>query len=277
MVDGLGVWGPVVFVAGYALATVAFVPGSLLTLAAGAIFGLGKGTALVLVAATLGASAAFLVSRYLARGASSSAAWPGTRGSPRSTAPSGRQGRSIVLLLRLSPGLPVQPAQLRAGPHPRALRRLSGRVGRDAARHAALRVLRQGGGRRGPARRRRGGAGRGAGVLRRCSGWDWSPRWSVTTVVDPHGPPRASGGDRWRPWRRLTAGRASRHRTATSGRAVRPVQPGARRQRAPGRLGQPRAPGALSPGRDRRRHGGPRHRVDRRGSGRAGGAGRAAI
>ena len=45
---GPGVRGPRArscFVAGYVLATVAFVPGSLLTLAAGAIFGLGQGTA----------------------------------------------------------------------------------------------------------------------------------------------------------------------------------------------------------------------------------------
>src|SRR4030095_6597100 len=40
--EQLGVWGPIVFIAGYALATVAFVPGSILTLAAGAIFGLAK-------------------------------------------------------------------------------------------------------------------------------------------------------------------------------------------------------------------------------------------
>ncbi|PYQ10518.1 MAG: hypothetical protein DMH00_10940, partial [Acidobacteria bacterium] len=31
-VDGLGVWGPLVFIAGYALAAVAFVPGSIMTL-----------------------------------------------------------------------------------------------------------------------------------------------------------------------------------------------------------------------------------------------------
>ena len=47
-VDGLGVWGPLVFVLGYALAVVAFVPASLLTLAAGAIFGVASGTAYVL-------------------------------------------------------------------------------------------------------------------------------------------------------------------------------------------------------------------------------------
>src|SRR5947209_275488 len=39
-VESLGVWGPVVFILGYAVAAVAFIPGSLLTLAAGAIFGL---------------------------------------------------------------------------------------------------------------------------------------------------------------------------------------------------------------------------------------------
>src|SRR6266536_551158 len=48
-VNGLGPWGPVVFIAGYVVATVAFVPGSLLTLAAGAVFGIPKGVALVFV------------------------------------------------------------------------------------------------------------------------------------------------------------------------------------------------------------------------------------
>src|SRR5262249_9272320 len=50
-VERSGVWGPVVFVLGYAAATVAFVPGSVLTLAAGAIFGLAKGIVYVFVAA----------------------------------------------------------------------------------------------------------------------------------------------------------------------------------------------------------------------------------
>ena len=48
-VPGLGLWGPVVFILGYALATVAFAPGSVLTLAAGALFGLVYGTAYALV------------------------------------------------------------------------------------------------------------------------------------------------------------------------------------------------------------------------------------
>jgi uncharacterized membrane protein YdjX (TVP38/TMEM64 family) len=104
-VDGLGVWGPAVFIAGYAVAAVAFVPGSVLTLAAGAIFGLARGAAYVFVAATLGASAAFLVSRHLARAAVERR----LAGSPRFAAIDravGREGRKIVLLLRLSPVFP---------------------------------------------------------------------------------------------------------------------------------------------------------------------------
>jgi len=50
-VDGLGAWGPVVFVAGYVAACVAFVPGALLTIAAGVIFGLGRGVACVFAGA----------------------------------------------------------------------------------------------------------------------------------------------------------------------------------------------------------------------------------
>jgi uncharacterized membrane protein YdjX (TVP38/TMEM64 family) len=104
-VQSLGVWGAAAFVAGYVVAAVAFVPGSLLTLGAGAIFGLVRGTALVLVAATLGASAAFLVARYVARGAVERriAASPRFAAIDRAV---GREGRKIVFLLRLSPVFP---------------------------------------------------------------------------------------------------------------------------------------------------------------------------
>ena len=104
-VDGLGVWGPVVFVLGYVVATVAFVPGSLLTLGAGAIFGLVQGTALVLLGATLGAAAAFLVSRYVARGAIERRLAGNARFAAIDRA-IGQQGRKIVFLLRLSPVFP---------------------------------------------------------------------------------------------------------------------------------------------------------------------------
>ncbi|MCH8083429.1 MAG: TVP38/TMEM64 family protein, partial [Myxococcales bacterium] len=68
-VDGLGFWGPAVFVFGYVIAVVAFVPASLLTGVAGAIFGIVHGVIYVFVAATIGSCLAFLISRYLARSA----------------------------------------------------------------------------------------------------------------------------------------------------------------------------------------------------------------
>ena len=103
--DGLGFWGPVVFVVGYAVATVAFIPGSLLTLAGGAIFGLWKGTLLVFVGASLGANLAFLVSRYVARGAVERR----ISGEPRFAAIDRavrREGLKITFLLRLTPVVP---------------------------------------------------------------------------------------------------------------------------------------------------------------------------
>lgn len=104
-VDGLGVWGPLAFVLGYAVATVAFIPGSLLTLAGGAIFGLAEGTALVFVGACLGATGAFVASRYFVRGAIERrvAAEPRFAAIDRAV---GRQGFRIVLLLRLTPIVP---------------------------------------------------------------------------------------------------------------------------------------------------------------------------
>lgn len=104
-VERLGGWGPALFIAGYAVATVAFVPGSLLTLAAGVLFGVRAGTAYVFAGATLGSAAAFLIARHLAR----------TRferrvaRDPRFLAVSraiAEDGARIVLLLRLSPVFP---------------------------------------------------------------------------------------------------------------------------------------------------------------------------
>ena len=104
-VESLGAWGPLAFVAGYALAVVAFAPGSLLTLAGGAVFGLARGTLYVFVAATLGATLAFLVARHAAR------PWVERRVSadPRFAAIDravAAQGGRIAFLLRLSPLFP---------------------------------------------------------------------------------------------------------------------------------------------------------------------------
>lgn len=104
-VNSLGVWGPVVFIAGYVVAAVAFVPGSVLTLAAGAIFGLAKGVVIVFIAAVLGSAAAFLVSRYVARGAIERRLTGNARFAAIDRAV-GAQGRKIVFLLRLSPVFP---------------------------------------------------------------------------------------------------------------------------------------------------------------------------
>jgi len=66
-VSGAGAAGPLVFIGVYAAATVLFLPGSVLTLAGGALFGPLWGTLYNLVGATLGAALAFLVARYLGR------------------------------------------------------------------------------------------------------------------------------------------------------------------------------------------------------------------
>lgn len=104
-VESLGAWGPLVFIGGYAAAAVALVPGSLLTLAGGAIFGLVRGTTFVFAGALLGAVAAFLVARYLARSAVERrlAGNPGFAAVDRAVA---GEGRKIVFLLRLSPVFP---------------------------------------------------------------------------------------------------------------------------------------------------------------------------
>jgi uncharacterized membrane protein YdjX (TVP38/TMEM64 family) len=104
-VDGLGFWGPAVFVFGYVIAVVAFVPASLLTLGAGAIFGIVDGVIYVFVAATVGSCLAFLVSRYLAR----SAVEKKLEGKPKFSAIDravAAEGLKIVFLLRLTPAVP---------------------------------------------------------------------------------------------------------------------------------------------------------------------------
>lgn len=68
-VDRAGLWGPVLFMAAYAVLTVLLVPGSPLTVAAGVLFGPWVGTLLVVVGATAGATGAFLWGRRLGRAA----------------------------------------------------------------------------------------------------------------------------------------------------------------------------------------------------------------
>ncbi len=65
-VQDAGAWAPLLFMLSYAAATVLFLPGSVMTLAGGALFGPLLGTVYNLAGATLGATLAFLVARYLA-------------------------------------------------------------------------------------------------------------------------------------------------------------------------------------------------------------------
>ncbi len=65
-IDVLGAWAPLAFVAVYALGAVLFLPGLVFTIAGGVLFGPWLGTLLNLIGATLGATAAFFIARYLA-------------------------------------------------------------------------------------------------------------------------------------------------------------------------------------------------------------------
>jgi len=104
-VQAQGATGLLVFALAYAAAVVAFVPGSLITLAAGALFGVAVGTAVVFAAASVGACAAFAVARYAARDVIERrvAAHPRFAAIDRAVA---AEGFKITLLLRLSPIVP---------------------------------------------------------------------------------------------------------------------------------------------------------------------------
>ncbi|MCO6413452.1 MAG: TVP38/TMEM64 family protein, partial [Thiogranum sp.] len=65
-IQDAGFWAPLLFMLVYAVAAVLFLPGSVLTLAGGALFGPVLGTFYNLTGATIGAALAFLIARYLA-------------------------------------------------------------------------------------------------------------------------------------------------------------------------------------------------------------------
>jgi uncharacterized membrane protein YdjX (TVP38/TMEM64 family) len=101
----LGPWGPAIFVGLYIVATVLFVPGSVLTLGAGAVFGVVVGSLCVSISATLGVTAAFLVGRYLAREAIARKIEKNEKFNTIDRAVAD-EGWKIVLLTRLSPVFP---------------------------------------------------------------------------------------------------------------------------------------------------------------------------
>jgi uncharacterized membrane protein YdjX (TVP38/TMEM64 family) len=104
-ISSLGAVAPVVFIAAYVAACVLFIPGSIMTIGAGVLFGVVRGSIYVSIGATAGATAAFLIGRYFARD------WVARKLAGNATfnaidAAVGREGWKIVGLTRLSPVFP---------------------------------------------------------------------------------------------------------------------------------------------------------------------------
>jgi uncharacterized membrane protein YdjX (TVP38/TMEM64 family) len=104
-IAGLGPWAPLLFALVYIAAAVLFLPSLILTLGAGAVFGVPRAAVLVSISATLGATAGFLVGRYVAREWVARTLAHSTRFRAIDEAVA-REGWKIVLLTRLSPAFP---------------------------------------------------------------------------------------------------------------------------------------------------------------------------
>lgn len=101
----LGPWAAIVFVAAYVVASITLAPAFLLTMAAGAVFGLWRGILLVFVGAALGASAVFAIASPLARSRLLRRLDRDPRVAAVRHAVTG-QGAWVMFLLRLSPAVP---------------------------------------------------------------------------------------------------------------------------------------------------------------------------
>jgi uncharacterized membrane protein YdjX (TVP38/TMEM64 family) len=103
VIQSAGWWGPVVFIGLYIAGALAFVPGSIMAVAGGLLFGPLSGTLYSLAGAIAGATLSFLIARYLA------ADWIGERLSGRLKDVVSRveaSGWRFVALIRLVPLLP---------------------------------------------------------------------------------------------------------------------------------------------------------------------------
>ncbi len=120
-VQRIGPWGAVLLGAAYIPAALLFVPGSLLTLGAGFALGVGLGTVAVSIGSTLGASAAFLAGRTLARGFIEAKISHNPRFRAIDQAVK-HEGFKIVLLTRLSPVFPFNLLNYAFGLTPVSLR-----------------------------------------------------------------------------------------------------------------------------------------------------------
>ena len=104
-VHTLGAWAPVAFVGAYIAVVVFMLPAFLLIMAGGAVFGVVKGSVLVMCGALMGGTLAFLIARHLARSLVERrvAANPTLATLDRVI---GEDGLRLVFLLRLSPAIP---------------------------------------------------------------------------------------------------------------------------------------------------------------------------
>jgi uncharacterized membrane protein YdjX (TVP38/TMEM64 family) len=105
MVEKLGPWGPLLFMGIFIVAALLMMPGIVLTLGAGALFGVLYGTVMASIASTLAAGAGFLIARYLARDlvVAQTAKYPAFKALDQALK---KDGWKIVGLARLSPVLP---------------------------------------------------------------------------------------------------------------------------------------------------------------------------
>jgi uncharacterized membrane protein YdjX (TVP38/TMEM64 family) len=104
-INGLGAIAPIMFILLYLVVTVAFLPASVVTLGAGFVFGVIKGSILVFIGAMLGATAAFLLGRFVARD------WIARKVAGNSFFSAldnaiAQEGLKLIFLIRLSPAFP---------------------------------------------------------------------------------------------------------------------------------------------------------------------------
>jgi uncharacterized membrane protein YdjX (TVP38/TMEM64 family) len=111
-VQALGATAAIAYLGIYVAGTVALVPGAVLAMVAGALFGVVHGFGIAFTGALLGSSAAFLLARHGARGGT--VRWIERRAAhhqvyarmARVDRSLGRRGLALVFLLRLSPFVP---------------------------------------------------------------------------------------------------------------------------------------------------------------------------
>ena len=104
-INGLGAIAPIVFIIAYIIITVAFLPASIVTLGAGLVFGVVKGSIYVFIGAMLGATAAFLIGRFIARDWIAKKVEGNQFFSALDNAIA-KEGLKLIFLIRLSPAFP---------------------------------------------------------------------------------------------------------------------------------------------------------------------------